>query len=166
MAGGKHGKPSGGGKREGRPLPSIQNRNARHNYHILESLEAGVALTGAEVKSIRGGKVQMKDAFARVHKGEVWLMGMHITPYESRNTFVADYDPMRNRKLLLHHRQIKKLTESTAEKGLALVPLKLYFKKGLVKIELGVGKGKKLYDKREDIKSRDAQREMDRAMRK
>jgi len=164
MSGGKNKKPSGG-KKESKPPPSIQNRSAYHDYHIIESLETGIALKGSEVKSIRQGKVQLKDSFARVLKDEVVLMGLHITPYACRNTF-DELDPMRTRKLLLHRRQIKKLEEATAEKGLSLVPLKLYFKHGFVKLELGIGKGKKLYDKREDIKSRDAKREMDKAMKR
>lgn len=150
---------------EKRTPPTIQNREARHNYHILESMEVGLALKGVEVKSIRDGKVNLKDAFARPLKGEIWLMGLHISPYKNQNTFDI-YDPMRNRKLLLHHRQILKLSEAVAEKGMTLVPLKIYFKNGMVKLELGVGKGKKLHDHREDIKERDAKREIDRAMRR
>lgn len=145
--------------------PTILNRQARANYHILESVEAGIMLTGAEVKSIREGKVNISDAHARVMKGEMWLMGMNINPYRHINTFVAP-DPLRSRKLLLHRKQIEKLASAVAEKGLTLIPLKLYFKKGFAKIEIGLGKGKKLYDKRDDIKTRDAKREMDRAMKR
>ncbi|MBI4827444.1 MAG: SsrA-binding protein SmpB [Nitrospinae bacterium] len=152
------------GERAGGP-PTIHNRKARHDYHILDSMEAGVVLKGNEVKSIRQGKVTLHDAFARVTKGEAWLCGCHINPYQAQNTFTT-YDPMRDRKLLLHKRQIAQLAAATQEKGMTLLPLKLYFKKGQVKIELGVGKGKKQYDKREDLKRRDAEREMDRAMKR
>lgn len=145
--------------------PSILNRSARHDYHILDSMEVGIVLKGSEVKSIRQGKVNLKDAFARVMKGELWLMGMHITPYANVNTFET-LEPMRDRKLLLHRKQLVKLEEATAEKGLSLIPLKIYFKNRRAKLELGVGKGKKLYDKREDAKEKDAKREIDRAMKR
>lgn len=152
----------GGGKKKSGP-PSIVNRKARHDYHILESLEVGIALTGAEVKSIRDGKITFKEAHARIKNDEVWLVGAHISPYKNQNSF-EPYNPLRDRKLLLHKRQIKKLAASTQEKGLALIPLKLYFKHGLAKIELGVGKGKKLYDKRYDLKKKETEREIDRAL--
>lgn len=145
--------------------PTINNRQAWANYHILDTVEAGVMLTGAEVKSIREGKVNISEAHARVMKGEMWLMGMNINPYRHINTFVVP-DPLRSRKLLLHRKQIEKLASAVAEKGLTIIPLKLYFKKGFAKIELGVAKGKREYDKREDIKTRDAKREMDRAMKR
>ncbi len=145
--------------------PSILNRKARHNYHIIESMEAGIALTGAEVKSIREGKISLKDSYGKIKNDEVWLIGCHINPYSNLNTF-DPYNPLRERKLLLHKKQIKKLAEATHEKGLTLLPLKLYFKRGIVKIELGIGKGKKLYDKRYDIKKRDSEREIERAMKK
>lgn len=151
----------GAGKKAG--PPTIANRKARHDYHILESLEAGIALTGAEVKSIRDGKISFKDAHARIKNGEVWLVGAHISPYKNKNSF-DPYNPLRDRKLLLHKKQIKKLAASTQEKGLTLIPLKLYFKRGLAKIELGVGKGKKLYDKRYDLKKKETEREIDRAL--
>lgn len=145
--------------------PTIVNRKARHDYHIVESMEAGIALSGAEVKSIREGKISLQDAYARIKKGEVWLIGLHISPYKNLNTFEA-YNPERDRKLLLHKRQIAKLAATVSEKGLTLLPLKIYFTRGLAKLELGVGKGKKLYDKREDLKRKEAQREMERALKK
>lgn len=145
--------------------PTINNRQAWANYHILDTVEAGIMLTGAEVKSIREGKVNIAEAHARVMKGEMWLMGMNINPYRHMNSFTVP-DPLRSRKLLLHRKQIEKLGEALSEKGLTIIPLKLYFKKGFAKIELGVAKGKKEYDKREDIKTRDAKREMDRAMKR
>ncbi|VAX16615.1 tmRNA-binding protein SmpB [hydrothermal vent metagenome] len=143
--------------------PKILNRKARHDYHILDTMEVGLVLKGAEVKSIREGKISLKESFAKIMKDELWLIGCNITPYKNQNTF-EDIDPLRSRKLLLHKKQIKKLKEATAEKGLALIPLKIYFTRGVAKLELGVGKGKKLYDKREDLKRKDAKREMDREL--
>ncbi|MBF0634336.1 MAG: SsrA-binding protein SmpB [Nitrospinae bacterium] len=154
-----------GGKEKKSGPPTITNRQAWANYHILDTVEAGIMLTGAEVKSIRAGQVNISDAHARVMKDEMWLMGMNVNPYRHINTFVVP-DPMRSRKLLLHRKQIEKLDVALSEKGLTVIPLKLYFKKGFAKIELGVAKGKKEYDKREDIKTRDAKREMDRAMKR
>jgi len=151
----------GTGKKTG--APTIFNRKARHDYHILESLEAGIALTGAEVKSVRDGKISFKDAHARIKNDEAWLVGAHITPYKNQNSF-DPYNPLRDRKLLLHKKQIKKLSASIHEKGLTLIPLKLYFKRGLAKIEMGLGKGKKLYDKRYDLKKKETEREIDRAL--
>jgi len=139
------------------------NRAARHYYHILDTHEAGLVLEGAEVKSVREGKVNLKDGFARVEQGEVWLYNMHISP-----TFHGDrrgYDPLRRRKLLLHKEEIKRLTGKVAERGLTLVPVELYFKKGLVKVSIALAKGKKIYDKREAIKKRDIQRETERVLR-
>ncbi len=124
-----------------------------------------MVLKGAEVKSIREGKISLKDAYAKIRNGEVWLSGSHISPYKNLNTF-AEYNPTRERKLLLHKKQIIKLTKSVKEKGLTLVPLKIYFKNGRVKLELGIGKGKKMYDKRYDLKEKDAKRDIDRAMKK
>jgi SsrA-binding protein len=155
---------SGGTEKRPGP-PTIKNRQAWANYHILDTVEAGIMLTGAEVKSIRAGQVNISDAHARVMKGELWLMGMNINPYRHMNSFVVP-DPLRSRKLLLHRKQIEKLDTALSEKGLTIIPLKLYFKKGFAKIELGVAKGKREYDKREDIKTRDAKREMDRAMKR
>jgi SsrA-binding protein len=141
-----------------------QNRKARHDYFILDSLEAGIVLQGTEVKSLREGRVNLKDSYARIKDGELWLIGMHISPYEQGNIF--NHDPERTRKLLMHTREIEKLRRNTEEKGLTLVPLSLYFKEGRVKVELGLAKGKHTYDKREDTAEREAKREMDRARKK
>ncbi|GGK23681.1 SsrA-binding protein [Caldalkalibacillus thermarum] len=140
-----------------------QNKKARHDYYIEDTYEAGIVLTGTEIKSIRAGKVNLKDSFARIKNGEVFLMNMHVSPYEQGNRF--NHDPLRTRKLLLHKREINKLIGLTKEKGYALIPLKIYLKRGLAKIDLAVAKGKKLYDKREAMKKRDAQREIERAFR-
>ncbi len=139
-----------------------QNKKARHDYFIEQTIEAGIVLSGTEVKSIRLGKVNLRDSYAVVKNGEVILSGMHISPYEQGNIF--NKDPMRERKLLLHRSEIKRLESLIQEKGLTIVPLRLYFKKGKVKVELGVAKGKKLYDKRTDIAERDAKREIDRKL--
>ncbi len=138
------------------------NRHARHDYAILESLEAGLELKGPEVKSIRQGLVNLKDSFAKPDGRELFLYNMHVSPYEFGN--INNPDPLRPRKLLLHRRQIDKLTGEISTKKLALIPLKLYFKKGIVKVELGLAKGKKLYDKRRAIRERDAERELKRAI--
>ncbi|MCG0276513.1 MAG: SsrA-binding protein SmpB [Thermosediminibacteraceae bacterium] len=140
----------------------VTNRRARHDYHIIETYEAGIALSGTEVKSLREGKANIKDSFARVEKGELYLYNMHISPYEKGNIF--NKDPLRPRKLLMHRREIDRLYGLVKEKGVTLIPLRLYLnERGLVKVELAVAKGKTLYDKREDIKRRDAEREMERA---
>jgi SsrA-binding protein len=140
----------------------VTNRKARHDYHILETFEAGIALAGTEVKSLRAGKGNLKDSFARVDGGELFLYNMHISPYEKGNIY--NKDPLRTRKLLMHKKQISRLFGLVKEKGLTLIPLKLYLnERGLVKVELGLAKGKALYDKREDIKRRDAGREMEKA---
>lgn len=139
-----------------------QNKKARHDYFIEQTLEAGIVLSGTEVKSIRQGKVNLKDSYAMIEGGEVMINGMHISPYEQGNIF--NKDPLRDRKLLLHRSEINRLIGYTQQKGLALVPLQLYFKRGKVKLELGIAKGKKLYDKRDDIAERDAKREIDRKM--
>ncbi len=141
-----------------------KNKKARHEYLILETYETGIALTGTEVKSIRNGRVTLTDSHARVKDTELWLVGTHISPYEQGNIF--NRDPLRERKLLMHRREIEKLRRSTEEKGLTLIPLSVYLKQGKVKVELGLAKGKKLYDKREDQASREAKREMDRARKK
>ncbi|HEX8982266.1 MAG TPA: SsrA-binding protein SmpB [Ktedonobacterales bacterium] len=138
------------------------NRQAYHDYFVDETIEAGLALTGTEVKSIRAGHVNLRGAYARVKQGEVWLEGMHIAPYE-QGTYM-NHEPMRPRKLLLHRRQIERLVTRTQAKGLTLVPLRLYFAHNLVKVEVGLCRGKKLYDKRESIAKRDADREMARAL--
>lgn len=137
---------------------AISNRRARFEYEILDSFEAGIVLVGSEVKSLRQGKANLQDSYAVIKNGEVWLLNMHISPYEQANQF--NHDPVRTRKLLLNKSEIAKLNGKTNEKGLTLVPLKLYFKKGNAKVELGIAKGKKLHDKRESIKERDVEREM------
>jgi SsrA-binding protein len=141
--------------------PTINNRKARHDYLVLETFECGIALKGSEVKSIREGRATLTDAYARVDDGEVWLHGMHIAPYSYSR---AELEPLRRRKLLLHHREIDDLTRATAEKGVTLVPLRLYFKDGRVKVELAVARGKRSYDKRHAIAERDAKREAQRAL--
>jgi SsrA-binding protein len=140
---------------------AIRNRRARYDYHVLDSFECGIVLHGSEVKSIRGGRANLQDGYARVENGEVWLHGMHISPYEFSR---GDLDPVRPRKLLLHHKEIDELTRATAEKGITLVPLRVYFKDGRAKVELAVARGKRTYDKRRAIAERDAKREADRAM--
>ncbi|SHK11648.1 SsrA-binding protein [Geosporobacter subterraneus DSM 17957] len=140
------------------------NKKARHDYFIEETYEAGIVLTGTEVKSIRMGRLNLKDSYAEVDRGEIFIHNMHISPYEKGNIF--NVDPVRKRKLLLHRREISKLLGYTTQKGLTLVPLKVYInEKGLVKIELAVAKGKKLYDKRDDIAQKDAQRRIQKELR-
>lgn len=139
-----------------------QNKKARHEYFILETYECGIELFGTEVKPVRDGKVNLTDAYAGVNNGEVWLKGMNISPFEKGNIF--NRDPLRERKLLLHKREILKLSQQLKEQGLSLVPLKVYLKGSLVKVEVALVKGKKLYDKREDIAKRDAKRNIDRAV--
>ena len=139
-----------------------ENQKARYEYHILETYEAGLALTGTEVKSLRTGKANLQDSYARVENAELMLYNMHISPYEQGNRF--NHEPKRTRRLLMHKQEIMRLLGKTREKGLALVPLKVYFKNGLAKVELALAKGKKLYDRREDVAKRDAKREMDRAV--
>jgi SsrA-binding protein len=136
------------------------NRKARFNYLVLDSLECGIALQGTEVKSMRAGKFSFTDAYARIRNGELWLVGFHITPYEYGNIF--NHDPVRERRLLAHKDEIKRLQRKVDEKGLTLVPLKFYLKGGIVKLELGVCQGKKLHDKRQSIKERDDKRSADR----
>ena len=138
----------------------IQNKKARHDYFIEETLETGIVLSGTEVKSIRQGKANLKDSYAIIKDGEIYITGMHISPYDKGNIF--NKDPLRDRKLLLHKREINKLVGMVQQKGLTLVPVKAYFVRGRVKILLGIARGKKLYDKREDIKARDAKRDIDR----
>ncbi|HET8625995.1 MAG TPA: SsrA-binding protein SmpB [Thermomicrobiales bacterium] len=142
----------------------VVNRQARHDYFIVETFEAGLALTGTEIKSIRAGRVNLREAYARVENGEVWLVGMHIAPYDQAGGYFQ-HDPLRPRKLLLHRRQIEYLRGQLGQKGLTLVPLRLYLKRGKAKVELGLAKGKKLYDKRENLARRDAEREIERALR-
>lgn len=140
-----------------------ENRKARHDYHIHDTFEAGIVLIGTEVKSLRGGKANLKDSYARIENCEVMLHNMHISPYEQGNRF--NHEPLRSRKLLLHRYEIIKLVGKTQEKGYTLVPLKLFFTRGKAKVELGLATGKKSYDKRQDIAERDAKRDIERAMR-
>lgn len=133
------------------------NKKARFDYFIEESFEAGISLSGTEVKSLRMGKCSIKESFVRIEKGEVFIYGMHISPYEKGNIF--NKDPLRVRKLLLHKHEINKLNGKLAEKGLTIVPLQVYFKGSLVKVEIGLARGKKLYDKRQDIAKKDQRRE-------
>ena len=137
-----------------------QNKKAYHDYFILETFQCGIALTGTEVKSVRMGKCSVKEAFVKVEKEEVWVYGMHISPYEKGNIF--NKDPMRVKKLLMHRYEINKIEGKIAEKGYTLVPLKVYFKGSLVKVSIGLAKGKKLYDKRQDIARKDMRREAER----
>jgi SsrA-binding protein len=138
--------------------PTVDNRRARHEYHILESMEAGLALTGTEIKSIRQGGVSLNEAYARMRDGELWLLGMHVPPYKEGS--FSNHEPNRPRKLLLHKEQIARLGQRAAEKGLTLVPLRLYFTRGKAKVEIGLARGKKLWDKREASTKRDIQREI------
>ena len=136
------------------------NRQARHEYFVLESLETGIELLGTEVKSLRMGQVNLKDAWCEVEDGQLFVHGMHISPYEKGNIF--NKDPLRVRRLLMHKTEIRRLESKLAEKGLTLVPLQVYFKGSLVKVEVGLARGKKLYDKRQDIAKKDARREVER----
>jgi SsrA-binding protein len=140
-----------------------ENRKARHEYHLLDRFEAGLVLTGTEVKSLRNGKADLARAYATVRDGEAWIVGLHIAPYEQGTT--ASHDPDRDRKLLLHAREIASLTGKVKERGLTLVPTRLYFKDGRAKVELAVARGKELHDKRRDVAKRDAQRQIERALR-
>ncbi|HUR78660.1 MAG TPA: SsrA-binding protein SmpB [Acidimicrobiales bacterium] len=142
--------------------PTISNRRARHDYEIIEVFEAGIQLVGSEVKSIREGHVQLGDCYGRVMDGEVWLVGMHINPYANAHGFGA-HDPDRHRKLLLHKREIGAISQAVNEKQLSLVPLRMWFKDGKVKVDLAIARGKKTYDKRHAIAKRDAERDEDRA---
>lgn len=139
-----------------------RNPKATHDYHILETWEAGVVLTGTEVKSLRSGKASIKEGFARLANGEVFLEGVNITPYEQGNRY--NHDPVRTRKLLLHRKEIERLIGAVEQKGLTLVPLELYFRNGVAKVTLALGRGKKQHDRREDLKRRDADREVARAL--
>lgn len=133
-----------------------KNPIAKHNYNIIDTIEAGIVLTGTEIKSIQSGSVNLKDSYASIQKGEVYIHSMHISPYEHGNIF--NKDPMRDRKLLLNKQEIRKLVGLIKQKGYTLIPISLYFKGSYVKVELGIGKGKKLYDKREDLKKKDQER--------
>ena len=142
--------------------PLAQNKKARHDYQILETLEAGLVLTGTEIKSVRERRINLKDGFAQIHNGEAWLMNVHISEYTQGNRF--NHDPLRARKLLLHKKEIQKLTGQTSEKGITIVPLKVYLKHGFAKVLLGIAKGKHDYDKRETIKKREQEREIRRTL--
>jgi SsrA-binding protein len=139
-----------------------QNRRARHDYHVEESVEAGIVLVGTEVKSCREGRVNLSDAYAVIQGGEAWLLGCHINPYSHGNR--ANHEPLRARKLLLHHAELDRLHRSVAQEGRTLVPLRMYFRHGLVKVELAVARGKKTLDKRASIAKRDADRRMRREL--
>ena len=139
-----------------------KNPNAYRNYFIESTMEAGIVLTGTEIKSIRNSKVNIKDTYINLKNGEAWVYGMHISPYEFGNIY--NRDPLRNRKLLLHKREIMKLIGMIKQKGVSIVPISIYWNNNKVKMEIGIGKGKKLYDKREDIAKKDAQRKIERAM--
>lgn len=138
------------------------NRRAHHEYHILETFETGIALTGTEVKSLRMGRANLSDSFARIEQGEVWLHHMHVAPYTHGNRY--NVDPMRPRKLLMHKREISRLIGKTKEQGLTLVPLKLYWHGDWAKVELGLAKGKQLFDKRDAIAAKSAKRDIERAL--
>lgn len=138
------------------------NRRARHDYFIEETYEAGLVLQGSEVKALREGKANLKDSYARILKGETFLLNLHISPYPAANRF--NHEPTRTRKLLLHKREIRRLTGKVKERGLTLIPLRLYFRDGRAKVELGLARGKKLYDKRESLRRREARREMERSL--
>ncbi|MGE5370741.1 MAG: SsrA-binding protein SmpB [Solirubrobacterales bacterium] len=141
---------------------AIENRKARFNYHIEDTLEAGMVLHGTEVKSLRGGRGNLQDAYAEIKDGEVWVVNFHISPYEQANRF--NHEPRRLKKLLLNRKEINQLTGMTQQKGYTLVPLKVYFTRGKAKMLLAIAKGKKLHDKRDDIAERDAKREIDRSI--
>jgi len=144
-------------------VPIARNKRARHDYEILETWEAGLVLTGTEVKSLRDGRAQITDAYGVVKDGEVWLLNAHIAPYTQGNIY--NHDPLRTRKLLLHQKEIREMIGAVERKGLTLVALDLYFKDGRAKVKLGLGRGKKLHDKRADLKERDDARDMQRALR-
>jgi SsrA-binding protein len=136
----------------------VTNRKARHDYHVLESIEAGLVLTGTEVKSLRQRRANLTDGYARLDGGEMWLHGMHVSPYEQGS--YANVDPVRKRKLLLHRDEIRRLAGKVRDKGMTLIPLRVYFRKNRAKVELGVCRGKKSYDKREDIARRETERDI------
>ncbi len=138
------------------------NRKARHDYNILETYEAGISLTGTEIKSVRASKINIKDGFVQARNGELWLENVNIGIYNQGNQF--NHDPLRNRKLLLHKKEIRKISGSVQEKGITVVPLKVYLKHGFAKVLIGVAEGKRQYDKRETIKKRDQEREIRRVM--
>jgi len=136
------------------------NRKARHDYEIIDSMEAGIILLGSEIKAIRESRVNLTDAYARFKQGELWLIGMHISPYTK--AAMDNHEPLRDRKLLMHKKELKRLNRQVEEKGVTLIPLKIYFRKHLVKVELGLARGKRKYDKRAAIAERDVKRDMER----
>jgi SsrA-binding protein len=140
----------------------VDNRRARHDYHFLEKVEAGIVLTGTEVKSLRDGRASLQQSYADIRDGEAWLVGAHISVYDAGN--IANHDPDRDRKLLLHRREVDSLGAKVNERGLTLVPTRMYFRDGRAKVELALARGKELRDKRRDLVNRDAQREMERAL--
>jgi SsrA-binding protein len=158
MAKTKPSKQSAGGRRM-----VAQNRRARHDYEILDTFEAGIALVGSEVKSLREGKCHLKDSYARIENGEAWLFGVHIPPYSFASGF-GSHDPERKRKLLLHRREIEELHAEIGQQSLTLIPLSVYFDKGRAKVELALGRGRKTYDKRHALAERDAKRETERVL--
>ena len=139
-----------------------RNKKAYHDFAIEETIEAGIVLNGTEIKSIRNGKVQLREAFVQVRNNEAWIINMHISPYEQGNRF--NHDPVRTRKLLLHKKQIQQLIGKTKQQGYSIVPIMMYLKDGFAKVLIGLGKGKKTYDKRHDLKKKEAKRDMDRAV--
>ncbi|MBU6221186.1 MAG: SsrA-binding protein SmpB [Planctomycetes bacterium] len=158
-------KPAGKAKADAAPTEKViaENRKARHEYEIVDTLECGIALVGSEVKSLRAGKMSLDEAYGRVDAAEVWLIGSDIPEYEKANRL--NHQPKRPRKLLLHRREIKKFASLAYEKGLTLVPLKMYFKNGRVKVLMGIGRGRKLHDKREKLKAASARRDIETALR-
>jgi SsrA-binding protein len=142
----------------------ISNRKARHEYEIIDSTEAGLVLLGSEVKSLRAGRANLSDAYARVINGEIWIIGMHISAYKEAT--YQNHDPLRERKLLLHKNEIKKLTRRVEEKGYTLIPLRVYFRRNIAKVEIGFARGKRKYDKKTDIADRDAKRDIEREQKK
>ncbi len=148
---------------KGTGSPTIENRRARHEFDILETVDAGLVLQGTEVKSLRRGGGSLAEAYARVRNGEAWLVGMHVAPYDQGR--VDPHEPLRPRKLLLHAAEIKRLVSKTQEKGLTLVPLRLFWSRGRAKVVLGLARGRKLHDKRESVREREARRELERAKR-
>ena len=140
------------------------NRKAKHDYFLLETLEAGIALQGSEIKSIRAGQISLKEAYIRVDGEQAWLVNAHVAPYDPASR--ENHDPLRNKKLLLHKKEIKKLWDEVRQKGTTIIPLRVYLSRGRAKVEIAVAKGKRKYDKRQDLKKKDAQREIDRALNK
>jgi len=146
------------------PAPTIENRRARFEYEWVEQFETGIVLTGTEIKSIRTGRISIAEAYARIRDGELWLLGMHVPPYKEGS--FSNVDPNRPRKLLMHRGEIDRLAGRVSERGLTLIPVRLYFKRGRVKLSLALARGKKIWDKRKDVRDRDEQRELARATRR